>query len=101
MPIAEDLAPSRLDACHRCGQDLGLAYWIEDYDKAVHGRCRDWSRVPFIFEEPLRKLSRQLRGGDRTVAALVRWLEQAKRAWPLRAVEIAERGVELLRGRPN
>lgn len=95
MPTGSDLAPTRLDVCHRCGEDLGLSYWIEDHTKPVHGPCRDWSRVPFIFDEQIRSLWR--RRSNPEVARVLRWLDRARRAWPERAAYLAERGQELIR----
>lgn len=96
MPTGADLGPDLAPStCHVCGEPAGLEYWIDDRRWAVHTKCRDWTKLPFVFARQLKALRR--RRGEPGVGEVLAWLEGARRRWPEGAVEIVEVGQEQLR----
>jgi hypothetical protein len=96
MPTGADLGPDLSPAiCHVCGEDAGLSYWIHDRRWPVHTQCRDWKKLPFVFERQLRVLRR--RRAEPGVGEVVAWLVAARSRWPDGAATVVEEGQVLLR----
>ena len=102
MPTAADLVPDLDSTCAECGQHVECFYWIGDRSRCVHAECRDWSQVPFMFDEQLRALRRRARAASREERARLvevgQCLADAERRWPEGAAELAGEGTRLLRG---
>lgn len=86
MVSGRDLKLPQTLTCDVCGELLeGDPYWITDYPRAVHERCRDWSQVEFPYETSitaLPKLGRELR--RRWAVVMEAWLllEAVRIGWP-------------------
>lgn len=103
-PIAADLRIPRTERCEVCGQPLGVEpYWIVEYPKAVHERCRDWSGRAFPYRpdlDALRRLVRRMRVLTREAVHTGRALAAIERDWPAdgaRALGRARRLIDELR----
>jgi hypothetical protein len=101
-----ELGIPRTERCAVCDGPLGTEpYWIVEYPRAIHERCRDWSAEPWPYRgelEGLRKLVRRLRLLTRDAVATGKALAALEREWPkngARGLATARSLVDDLRGK--
>ncbi len=90
--------------CEGCGEPLGAEqWWVIDFPRAVHTRCRDWEACCFPYEgklEVCERLERQLRrDGELEAASLVKatvlWFQRRRQVWPADAIQTVNSGSRL------
>jgi len=85
-----------------CGEDLGdEQWWITRFPRAVHTRCRDWTRVAFPFArhvDVLTQIARRHEGEERAIAHdAIGALSELARAWPSGGADAVVKATAIVR----
>lgn len=82
--------------CVRCGELLGVSYWITSYPNGAHEACVDWTARRFPYERQMNALLRIARAPEIKRPDLLRRAAGALGAlqdrWPAEALAVLERG---------
>ncbi|MCP4498916.1 MAG: hypothetical protein GY822_02990 [Deltaproteobacteria bacterium] len=91
--------------CETCEAPLGCEeWWVTEWPRGVHTRCRDWTKVGFPYQiklEACQKLEARLRrDGVHEAAQFAKsassWFLRRKMVWPTNAMQTVFAGAKLI-----